>query len=157
MRSIRTNQEFGGLWTFLGVTIKVLEVLKSPWIQGFRSDGPGEASNTIYWPETLFSGGTTRSCEFTSPLATISKVESSSIVPRRYKEEGGQGVGAPVGPAAAKAPRAAGGAAALHRYLRQRLLRLGRRLSPLGGTSRSLSTTPLHHLHCNLLETRCLM
>jgi hypothetical protein len=67
MRSVRPSHEFGDLWAFLGVTMKVLEVPKRPWIQGFRSDGPGEVSNTIYWPETLFFGGTTHSCEFASP------------------------------------------------------------------------------------------
>jgi hypothetical protein len=36
-------------------------------IQGIRSDGPGEASNIIYWPKTLFSGGTTHSYEVASP------------------------------------------------------------------------------------------
>jgi hypothetical protein len=55
MRSIRPSHKFGYLWIFLGVTKKILEVPKSPWIQGFWSDGPGEASSTIYWPETLFS------------------------------------------------------------------------------------------------------
>jgi hypothetical protein len=48
MRSIRPSRDLEDLWTFVGVTMKVLEVPKSPWIQGFRSDGPGEASNTIY-------------------------------------------------------------------------------------------------------------
>jgi hypothetical protein len=48
MRSIQPSHDFEDLWDFVGVTMKVLEVPKSPWIQGFRSDGPGEASNTIY-------------------------------------------------------------------------------------------------------------
>jgi hypothetical protein len=42
--------------------MKVLEVPNSPWIQGFISDGPCEASNTIYWPESLYFGVTTHSC-----------------------------------------------------------------------------------------------
>jgi hypothetical protein len=48
MRSIRPSHEFEDLWAFLGVTMKVLEVPKSPWIQWFGSYGPDEASNTIY-------------------------------------------------------------------------------------------------------------
>jgi hypothetical protein len=31
-----------------GFTMKVLEMLKNPWIKGVRSDGSSEASNTIY-------------------------------------------------------------------------------------------------------------
>jgi hypothetical protein len=72
--------------------MKVIEVPKIPWIQVIKSDGSDEASNTIYWPKTLFSVGTTRSYEIASPLAAISKGEGSSSVPRRAKEEGGQGV-----------------------------------------------------------------
>jgi hypothetical protein len=48
MRSIRPSHDLGDLWTFIEVTMKVLEVPKSRWIQGFISDGPGEASNIIY-------------------------------------------------------------------------------------------------------------
>jgi hypothetical protein len=54
------------LWAFVGVTINVLEVPKSPLIQGIRSDGPSKVSNTIYWPKTLFFGGTTKIYEFAS-------------------------------------------------------------------------------------------
>jgi hypothetical protein len=32
MRSIRPSHDVGDLWDFLGVTMKVLEVPKSPWI-----------------------------------------------------------------------------------------------------------------------------
>jgi hypothetical protein len=71
----------------------VLEVPKSPWIQGFRSDCPSESSNTIYWLETLFFGGT----KFASPLAPISKGDGSSIIPSLSKEEEGQGAAAPHG------------------------------------------------------------
>jgi hypothetical protein len=65
-------------------------------------------------------------------LAAISKGKGSYTVPRRSKKEGGQGGGAPLGPPAAKAPHAVGGATALHHHLRWRLLWLGHRLSPLG-------------------------
>jgi hypothetical protein len=34
-RSIQPSHESGDLWASLGVTMKVLEVSKSPWIQGF--------------------------------------------------------------------------------------------------------------------------
>jgi hypothetical protein len=35
MRSIRPSHEFGDSWAFLGVTMKVIEVPKTPWNQGF--------------------------------------------------------------------------------------------------------------------------
>jgi hypothetical protein len=54
MKSIRPSHDFGDLWAFVGVTMKVLEVPKSLWIQGFRSDGPGEASNTILIENPIF-------------------------------------------------------------------------------------------------------
>jgi hypothetical protein len=97
MRSILPRHEFRDLCAFLGVTMKILEVPKTPWIQGFWSDGPGEASNTIYWRETLFSRGTTHSYEFASSLAAISKGEGSSTVPSWSKEKEGKGVAAVVG------------------------------------------------------------
>jgi hypothetical protein len=53
--------------------MKVLEVLKSPWIIGVRSDGPDEATNTIYLPEILIFGGTTDRHEIASLLDVIYK------------------------------------------------------------------------------------
>jgi hypothetical protein len=91
MRSVRPSHEFGNLWAFLGVTMKVLEVPKSPWIQGFWSDGPGEASNTIYWPETLFFRGTTHSYEFTSPWLPSPRGRAPlqyQVDPRKKKVKG---------------------------------------------------------------------
>jgi hypothetical protein len=63
-------------------------------------------------------------------------------VPRRAKEEGGQGGGAPLGSTAVGAPCAAAA---------RRLLHPGRRLSLMGRHTSSSSTTPLHHPQCNLL------
>jgi hypothetical protein len=91
--------------------MKVLEVSKIPWIQRSWSDGPDEASNTIYWRETLFFGGTTKSYEIASPLAAISKEEGSYTALRRYKDEGWQGGSVPLGPPAAGASYAATGSA----------------------------------------------
>jgi hypothetical protein len=65
-------------------------------------------------------------------LDTLSKEEGSYIVPRRSKEKEDKGVVLPLGPSAARSPRAAGGVAALHRRLHRHLLRPGHRLSPLG-------------------------
>jgi hypothetical protein len=49
LRSIRPSNDLRDLWGFRGVIMKVLEVPKCPLIQGvIRSDGPDEASNTIY-------------------------------------------------------------------------------------------------------------
>jgi hypothetical protein len=48
MRSIRPSHNLGGLWAFVGVTMKVLEVPKSLWIQGIRSNSLSEVSSTIY-------------------------------------------------------------------------------------------------------------
>jgi hypothetical protein len=128
--------------------MKVLEVPKSRWVQGFWSDGPGEASNTIYWWETLFSGGTAKSYEIVSPLAAISKGEGSSTTPRRSKEEWGQGGGAPLGPPPAGAPCAAGGGAL---PFTAAFFGWAAASSPWGGTSPSSSTTPPHHPYSNLL------
>jgi hypothetical protein len=56
MKTIRTSHDLRDLWGFGGVTMKVLEVPKCPWIQGVRSDDPDEASkhyiltgNPIFW------------------------------------------------------------------------------------------------------------
>jgi hypothetical protein len=103
--------------------MKVLEVPNSPWIQGFRSDGPCEASNTIYWLETLCFGVTTHSYEFASPLATISKGKGSSTLVIWSKEEEGQGATALHGPPLSK---------------------VAATLPPWEGTSPSSYTTPLH-------------
>jgi hypothetical protein len=71
--------------------------------------------------------------------------EGFSTAPRSAKEEGGQGGGAPLGLAGTGAPCAAADNT-------RRLLRLGRRISLMGRHTSSSYTTPLHHLHYNLLE-----
>jgi hypothetical protein len=73
MRLIRLSHDLRALWGLVGVTMKVLEVLKSPWIIGVRSDGPDEATNTIYLPEILIFGGTTDRHEIASLLDVIYK------------------------------------------------------------------------------------
>jgi hypothetical protein len=73
IRSILLSHDLRDLWGLLGVTMKVLEELKSPWIIVVRSDGPDEASNTIYLPEILFFGGTTDSHKIASLLDVIYK------------------------------------------------------------------------------------
>jgi hypothetical protein len=47
MRSIRLSHDLRDMWGLGQITIKVLEVPKSLWIKGARSDGPDEASNFI--------------------------------------------------------------------------------------------------------------
>jgi hypothetical protein len=153
MISIQPSHKFGYLWAFLGVIMKVLEVPKSPWIQGFLSDGPSEASNIIYWPEILFFRGTTKSYEIASPLADITKGEGSSTTLRISKEEGGQGGCAPLGPATAGAPCAATTGTLPFTAASTDASFSRAAASPLrGGTSPSSSTTLLHHPYCNLLE-----
>jgi hypothetical protein len=149
MWSIWQSHDLGDLWNFIGVTIKVLDVSKNPWIQGFRSNCPGEASNTIYWPETLFSEGTTKSYKFSYLLAAISKVEGSSTVLRWSKEQRGQGAAALQGSRRATAATGCG---------RRRLLghgHRGRRLSPLGRHLSIIiyitSSYPYHNLLENMM------
>jgi hypothetical protein len=73
MRSVLLSHDLRDLWGLVRITMKVLEELKSPWIIGVRSNGPNEASNTIYLPEILFFGGTTDSHKIASLLDVIYK------------------------------------------------------------------------------------
>jgi hypothetical protein len=125
MRSIRPNHEFGDSWAFLGDTMKVLEVPKSAWIQGFRSDGPGPP--TLYIDEKPYSLEAPSIAANLPPLGCHLQGEGSSTAPSWSKEEEDQGTVAPHGP-----PPAGCG--------RRRLSHMGRRIYIIFYNTSSSST-----------------